>query len=208
MISNCPAGHPRHRAQTWVEDCGLWSFALRPSLEIYIQNHAKTMARRANSGGTGYGVCVLKMKTGNGQKIIKNRPQNQPKMDPKSLKMRVRRGLGCPGGRSGSHVGPQGRPGAPTCPKTTFEVPPGTPFGGQFSVLFSIFRCFCGMLFLRAVLEGFRERFRVDFGTILEGFFRVLSYNFRCALHIAEPHLDMVFVMFEAHQRFQESSQK
>ena len=85
---------------------------------------------------------------------------------------------------------------------------PGPPFGRPFSALFSIFRCFCGMLFLRAVLEGFRERFRVDFGMILEGIFGVLSYNFRCALHIAEPHLDMVFAMFEAHQRFQESSQK
>ena len=84
----------------------------------------------------------------------------------------------------------------------------GPPFGRQFSVLFSIFRCFCGMLFLRAVLEGFRERFRVDFGTILEGNFEDLSYNFRCTLHIAKPHFDMVFIMFEAHQRFQESSQK
>ena len=108
--------------------------------------------------------------------------------------MRVRRGLEGLGARSGSHFGPQ--------------VPLGPPFGRPFSALFLIFRFFCGMLFLRAVLEGFRERFRVDFGTILEGIFGVLSYNFRCALHIAGPHLDMVFVLFEAHQRFQESSQK
>ena len=108
------------------------------------------MARRANSGGTGYGVCVLKMKTGNGQKIIKNRPQNQPKMDPKSLKMRVRRGLGCPGGVSGSHVDPQGRPGAPKCPKTTFEVPPGTP------LWVTIFGTFCdfAVFFLHVCFEG------------------------------------------------------
>ena len=37
-------------------------------LKIDKENHAKTMARRANSGGTGYGVCVLKMRTGNEEK--------------------------------------------------------------------------------------------------------------------------------------------
>ena len=122
--------------------------------------------------------------------------------------MRVRRGLGCPGGRSGSHGGPQGRAGAPTCPKTTFEVPPGPPLWvtifGTFCD-FSVFRC---MFFLRVVLEGFRERFRGNFGTIFEGHFKDLLYNFRCTLHIAKPHFDMVFVMFEAHRCFQKSSQK
>ena len=41
------------------------------------------------------------------------------------------------------------------------------------------------MLFLRAVLDGFRECFRVDFGTILEENCGILSYNLRCSLHIA-----------------------
>ena len=105
-------------------------------------------------------------------------------------------------------VAPRGAQEPQHVRKPHSRPPLGPPFGRQFSVLFWFFLCFCGMLFLRAVLDGFRERFRVDFGTILEGNFGVLSYNFRCALHIAEPHLDMVFAMFEAHQRFQESSQK
>ena len=123
-------------------------------------------------------------------------------MDPKSLKMRVRRGLGCPGGRSGSHGGPQGRPGAPTCPKTTFEVPPGTHLWVTIFGTFCDFSVFFCMLFFRVVLEGFRERFRGDFGTIVEGNFRDLLYNFRCTVHIAKPHFDMVFTMFEAHHRY------
>ena len=86
--------------------------------------------------------------------------------------------------------------------------PLGPPFGRSFPVLCSICRCFCGALFLRVVLECFRERFRVDFVTVLEGTFEDLSYNFRCTLHIAKPHFDMVFIMFEAHRRFQEPSQK
>ena len=60
-------------------------------------------------------------------KNIKNHTKIDPKGDPKSSKMRIRRGLRGSGGRSGSHVGPQERPEAPTCPKTTFEVPLGTP---------------------------------------------------------------------------------
>ena len=75
-------------------------------------------------------------------KSLPKSSKNPPKIDPKSLKMRVRRGLEGLGARSGSHFGPQGGPGAPTCPKTTFEVPPGTPlwatiFGTFFD--FSVF---------------------------------------------------------------------
>ena len=86
--------------------------------------------------------------------------------------------------------------------------PRGPPFGRQFSALFDIFRCFFGMRFLRVVLEGFRERFRGDFGSIFEGNFGELLFIFRGTLHIAKPRFDMVFTVFEAHQRFQKSLQK
>ena len=55
-------------------------------------------------------------------KNFTNHAKIDPKGDPKSSKMRTRRGLRGSGGRSGSHVGPQGRPEALTWPKTTFEV--------------------------------------------------------------------------------------
>ena len=70
----------------------------------------------------------------------------------------------------------------------------------DFSVLFVY-------VFLRVVLEGFRERFRVDFGTILEGNFRDVLHTFRCTLHIAKPRFDMIFAMFAALRRFQKSSE-
>ena len=78
-----------------------------------------------------------------------------------------------------------------------------TPLWEAIFALFSIFVCFCGTLFLRVVLEGFRDRFRVDFGMILEGNFADWLYIFLCTLHIAKSDLDMVFTMFEAQQRFQ-----
>ena len=64
------------------------------------------------------------------------------------------------------------------------------------------------MCVLRVVLEGFRERFRGDFGSIFEGNFGDESYNFRGTLHIAKHRFDMVFTVFEAHRRFQKSSHK
>ena len=81
--------------------------------------------------------------------------------------------------------------------KTTFEVHPGTPRWEVIFGTFLIFRCFCGAFFLRVVLEGFRDRFRVDFGMILEGNFSDFWYTFRCTLHIAKPHFDIVFTVFE-----------
>ena len=105
--------------------------------------------------------------------------------------MKVRRGPEGPGARSGSHGGPQGSPGAPKCPKTTFEAHAGTPLWEAIFGTFWIFRCFCGTLFLRVVLDRFRDRFKVDFGTILEGNFKDFWYNFRCTLHIAKPHCEV-----------------
>ena len=102
---------------------------------------------------------------------LTNHAKIDPKGDPKSSKMRIRRGLRGSGGRSGSHVGPQGRPEAITCPKTTFEAPPGPPiweiiFGtfGVFSVFF--FHCFFEGRFggvLGAIRSGFWDDFRRDF---------------------------------------------
>ena len=87
--------------------------------------------------------------------------------------------------------------------------PPGDPPLGDhfryFLLLFGVFVCMC---FLRVVLEGFRERFSGDFRVIFEGFFQDFSHNFRRTLHIAKPHLDMLFVMFEAHWHFQKSATK
>ena len=51
---------------------------------------------------------------------------NQPKIELKSAKIKARRGPEGDGARSGSHSGPQGGPGGPKCPKTTFEGHPGT----------------------------------------------------------------------------------
>ena len=73
-------------------------------------------------------------------KSFQNHAKIDPKGDPKSSKMGVRRGLRGSVGTSGSHVGPQGRPEAPTCPKTTFEVPLGSPFWEAISNTFSFFR--------------------------------------------------------------------
>ena len=77
--------------------------------------------------------------------VTKNHPKSSPNplnIDLKSPKMRVRRGLERPGARSGSHVGPQGGPGAPTCPKTTFEAPLGTPLWATIFGSFLVFSVF------------------------------------------------------------------
>ena len=77
--------------------------------------------------------------------------------------MTVRRGRGRSGGTSGSHVGAQGRPEAPTCPKSTFEVPLGTPI---WEAIFGTFRDF-SVFFWRCFLEG---RFGWVRGAIWSGF--------------------------------------
>ena len=86
--------------------------------------------------------------------------------------------------------------------------PLGPPLRETIFGTFSDFSMFFCMFFWRAVLKGFRERFSGDFRSIFEGFFEDFSHNFRRTLHIAKPHLDMLFVMFEAHCRFQKSMKK
>ena len=85
------------------------------------------------------------------------------KNDPKSPKIKVRRGPGGPWARSGSHGGPQGSPGARKCPKTTFEAHPGTALWDSILVTFvhfseSFFGYVFGTLFYRIF---------IDFGYIL-----------------------------------------
>ena len=152
----------------------------------------------------------LKHSKGNifGNKIHAKSFQNRSKIHPKSAKIEVRRGPEGPGARSGSHGGPQRGPGAPKHRKSTFEGHFGPPIWEAIFGTFSIFLSFCGTFFLSVVLEGFRDRFRRDFGTISEGNFKDLWYKFRCTLHIAKPHFDIVFSMFQAHQCFEKSSQR
>ena len=135
-------------------------------------------------------------------KNLTNHAKIDPKGDPKSSKMRIRRGLRGSGGRSGSHVGPQGRPEAITCPKTTFEVLPGPPIWEVIFGTFGDFSVFCFHCFLRVVLEGFWERFGVDFGTIFEEILCVGRCNFGCGASLAKCHLDSLFTILEACRRF------
>ena len=135
-------------------------------------------------------------------KNFTNHAKIDPKGDPKSSKMKFRRGLRGSGGRSGCHVGPQGRPEAITCPKTTFEAPLGPPFGRSFSPLLMIFRRFFSIVFLGFLLEGFWERFGVDFGTIFEEILCVSRCNFGCGASLAKCHLDSLFIILEGCRRF------
>ena len=91
-------------------------------------------------------------------------------------------------------------------PKSTFEGHFGRPLLDVIFITFWIFLRFFGKLFLSVVLEGFRDRFLMDFGTISEGNFEDLGYKFRCTLHIGKPHFHIVFIAFEAHQRLEKSS--
>ena len=88
---------------------------------------------------------------------------NRPKMGPKIIKNDGLEGSGALRGGSGSHVGAQGRPEAPTCPKSTFEVPLGTPI---WEAIFGTFRDFA-VFFWRCFLEG---RFGWVRGAIWSGF--------------------------------------
>ena len=83
------------------------------------------------------------------KKSSKNDSKIKLKLILEIIENEVRRGLECPGETSGSHVGPQGRPGAPTCLKTTFEVPLGTPLGVTIFRLFYDFLMFFACLFRR-----------------------------------------------------------
>ena len=70
--------------------------------------------------------------------------QNPSKNCRNSQKIKVRRGPGDPGARSGSHGGPQGGPRTPKSPKTTFEGHPGPPLWEAIFGTFLFFLCFCG----------------------------------------------------------------
>ena len=65
-----------------------------------------------------------------------------------------------------------------------------------------IFRCFVFIVFLRVVLEGFWERFGVDFETIFEEILGVGRCNFGCGASLAKCHLDSLFTILEACRRF------
>ena len=109
------------------------------------------------------------------QKNIKNRRQNQVKIDLKSLKMTfggVWSGLG---GRLGAMLAPRGAQEPQHVRKPRSRSPRGPPFGWPFSVFFMIFRCFFACLFrglfwrasgsnLEVILGRFSKKFQRFFG--------------------------------------------
>ena len=90
-------------------------------------------------------------------------PQNDPKIFENRQKIRVRRGLGCPGVRSGSYGGPQGRPRVQKYPKMTFAGPSWTPL---WETIFDTFQ-YLSVFFFHCFFEARLQRLP---GAILSGF--------------------------------------
>ena len=125
-----------HRAQTLAEERGSWVVGV-------CARRQKKMQREEQRG-------TKNMRKPDAESLT-NHAKSDSKGDPKSSKMTILMGLRGSGGRSGSHVGPQGRPVGPqgrpeaiTWPKTTFEGHPGLPI---WEVIFGTFRDFSVFFF-------------------------------------------------------------
>ena len=128
------------------------------------------------------------------------RHKNHPKATQKHQKSRCGGVRGALGRGLGAMRVPRGAQKPQNVRKARSSATLGPPFGRSFSVLFRLFRCFFGALFRRVVWDGFRDRFRVDFGVFWEGFFEdfciifcvpctleniILIWYLQCLLHIS-----------------------
>ena len=105
--------------------------------------------------------------------MYENRAQKTIKIIPNLIQNGTQKweGLGGSGERFASHVGPQGRPEAPSYPKTTLEVPLGSPLWEAILQTFSHFLMFFGACF-------FEGRFGGLVGSILIGFWDDFRWYF------------------------------